>query len=93
MFDSVFACLVEQFAIFWCGCYGGVLLNIDRVSFSKECVCCACDPSVNLCVPSIGLVFVYVGHNLLIYEFESWITGVCSPHVIYLCDFSYYVVG
>ena len=29
----------------------------------------------------------------LILEFESWITGVCSPHVISLCDFAYYVVG
>ena len=24
---------------------------------------------------------------------ESWITGVCSPYVISLCDFSYYVFG
>ena len=26
-------------------------------------------------------------------EFESWITGVCTPYVIYLCDFAYYVFG
>ena len=25
--------------------------------------------------------------------FESWITGVCSPYVISLCDFIYYVFG
>ena len=24
---------------------------------------------------------------------ESWITGVCSPYVIYLSDFAYYVFG
>ena len=24
--------------------------------------------------------------------FESWITGVFSPYVVYLCDFAYYVV-
>ena len=38
-------------------------------------------------------MFEYVGSNLLIYEFESWITGVCSPHVISFCDFADYVVG
>ena len=26
-------------------------------------------------------------------EFESWITGVCSPYVISVCDFAYYVFG
>ena len=26
-------------------------------------------------------MFLYVGSYLLIYEFESWITGVCSPYV------------
>ena len=36
---------------------------------------------------------VYVGSNLLMYVFESWITGVCSPHVVSLCDFAYYVVA
>ena len=27
-------------------------------------------------------MFVYVGSNFLILEFESWITGVCSHHLI-----------
>ena len=27
---------------------------------------------------------LYVRRNLLIYEVESWITGVCSPHVVCL---------
>ena len=31
---------------------------VDRVWFSKECVCCACDSSVHLDVPSIGCVCV-----------------------------------
>ena len=31
-----------------------VLCWIDRVWSSKECVCCACDPSVHLDVPSIA---------------------------------------
>ena len=35
-----------------------VLCSIDRVWSSKECVCCACDPSVHLDVPSIGCVCV-----------------------------------
>ena len=30
-----------------------VLCWIDSVWSSKECACCACDPSVHLCVPSI----------------------------------------
>ena len=56
-------CLVKQFAI----CLGVVvilLLNvmvlfsvvggwIDHLWSSKECVCCACDPSVRLDAPSI----------------------------------------
>ena len=27
---------------------------------------------------------MFVGSYLIIYEFESWITGVCSPHVVSL---------
>ena len=71
-----------------------VLCWIDRVWSSTECAWCACDPSVYLSDPSICFdVFLYVGSYLLIYEFESWITGVCSPYVVSLGDFAYYVVG
>ena len=63
-------CLVKQFAI----CMDVVvilLLNVMEVlsvwvgalldiPFSKECVCCACDPSVHLDVLSIGFVYVFV---------------------------------
>ena len=35
-----------------------VLSWLDRVSSSKECVCCACDPSVHLDIPSICFVYV-----------------------------------
>ena len=38
-------------------------------------------------------MLLYVGSYLLILEFESWITGVCSPYVISLSDFAYYVFG
>ena len=31
---------------------------IDRVWSYKECVCCVCDPSVHLDVPSIGCIYV-----------------------------------
>ena len=49
---------------------------------------------MHLSVTSISLfVFLYVGNYLLILEFESWITGVCSPYVVSLGDFAYYVVG
>ena len=44
-----------------------VLCWIDHVWFSKECACCACDPSVYLNVPSIDFAYVlYVGSYLLI---------------------------
>ena len=36
-----------------------VLCWIDRVWSSKECVCCACDPSVHLSVLSTGFVYVF----------------------------------
>ena len=36
-----------------------VLCRIGRVWSSKECVCCACDPSVHLSVPCIGFVYVF----------------------------------
>ena len=42
-------------------------LEVDRAWSSKECACCACDPSVHLSVPSVGFVYVlYVGSYLLI---------------------------
>ena len=58
-----------------------VLCWIDRVWSSKECACCACDPSVHLSVRSIGFVCVFVCQ-----KFESWITDVYSPYVIFVCD-------
>ena len=44
-------------------------------------------------LPFVLVVVLYVGSYLHIYEFESWITGVCSPYVISLSDFAYYVFG
>ena len=35
-----------------------MLCWIDSIWSFEECACCACDPSVHLSVPSIGLVFV-----------------------------------
>ena len=65
-----------------------MLCWIDHVWSSKECVCCACDPNERLSAPSICFVCVFVCR-----KFESWITGVCSPYVISLYDFTYYVFG
>ena len=43
---------------------GGALLDIQCMA-SKECACCACDPSVHLSVTSIVLfMFLYVGRYL-----------------------------
>ena len=53
-------------------------------------------PVVPVCIKvflPLYFVCVFVGSYFLIYEFESWITGVCSPYVISLCDFADYVVG
>ena len=55
----------------------------------KNVCVCACDPSEPLDAPSIRFVCVFVCRKL----FESWITGVCSPYVVSLCDFAYYVFG
>ena len=64
-------CLVKQFAmcvgvvailllnvIWMCLVCVVVLCWIDHVWSSKECVCCACDPSERLSAPSICCVFV-----------------------------------
>ena len=74
-------CLVTQFemclgvvAILLLYCYGSILCVcvdvlswIDHVWSSKECVCCACDPSEHLGALSICFVCVlYVGSDLLI---------------------------
>ena len=54
-----------------------------------------CGPSECLDAPSYVLfVFLYVGSYLLIKEvLENPLTGVCSPYVVSLCDFAYYVFG
>ena len=44
-------------------------------------------------LPYVLFVFLYGGSYLLISEFESWIAGVCSPYVVSLCDFAYYMVA
>ena len=41
-----------------------VLCWIDHVWSSKECVCCACDPSERLSAPSICVVCVFVCRKL-----------------------------
>ena len=58
-------------------------------------MCCACDPNERLSAPSICFVCVFVCRKLSpnLGFFESWITGVCSPYVISLSEFAYYVFG
>ena len=62
-----------------------VLCWIDRAWSSKEWVCCTCDPSVNLDVPSIGFVCVCVSE--VISSFRSLITGsqVFDLLMLFLC--------
>ena len=55
---------------------------------------CACDPNKRLSAPSICFVCVFVCRKLSPHlGVESWITGVCSPYVISLCDFAYMYSG
>ena len=54
-------------------------------------------PVISVCIyvflPDVFFVFLHVGSYFLIYEFKSWITGVCSLYLVSLGDFTYYVVG
>ena len=69
-----------------------MLYWIDHVLSSKECVCCACDPSERLSAPSI--CFVFVCRKLSPHLGVCFVNrGVCSPYVISLCYFAYYVFG
>ena len=62
-----------------------VLYWIDHVWSSIKCVCCASSSSVRLDAPSNCVVCVLnVGSDHLNLEFESWITGVCSPYVLFM---------
>ena len=56
LMDLFVLCVCELFGetirnMIGCGCYFVVLS-------SKECACCASEPSVHLSVPSIGFVYV-----------------------------------
>ena len=50
---SIFCCWMLWLCLVWVV----VLCWIAHVWYSKECACCACDPSVNLIVPSMFLVY------------------------------------
>ena len=79
--------VMDVFSVCWCW----LLCWIDHVWSSKECVCCACDPNERLSAPSY-VVLCFVCRKLSPHlGFDSCITGVCSPYVISLCDFAYYV--
>ena len=43
---------------------GGALLDRQCMVFHRMCVCCACDPSVYLSVPSICFDCVFVCRKL-----------------------------
>ena len=43
---------------------GGALL--DRPSMVFQRMCCACDPSMHLSIPSMGFVYVFVCRKLLV---------------------------
>ena len=58
--------------------------------YSKECACCACDPSVHLSIPSIGFVYVFACRKLSPHLRVGEMDHMC---MLSLCDFAYYVVG
>ena len=75
-------CLVKQFAM----CLGVVailLLNVMDV-FIVGGMCASKCSFHRFC-----LCFCM---SEIISSFKSWITGICSPYVVSLCDFAYYVV-
>ena len=83
-------CLMKQFEL----CLGVVVIllwNIDRVWSSKECACCVCDPSVNLCVPSIGFVYVFVCRKLSPHLRDG--VQVFALLMLFLCVIVYIMVG
>ena len=52
--------------------------------FQSMCMLCLC-LSVHLSVPFIRFVYVFICRTLLLmYQFESWITCVCSPYDYFL---------
>ena len=61
-----------------------MLYWIDYVWSSKECVCCAFDPSKRYMFHPY-VVFLYFVNYLLILDIESWITVVFSPYVVSWC--------
>ena len=72
-----------------------VLCWIDHVWSSKECVCCACDPSERLSAPSDMFCLCFCMSEV-ISSFRSLRAGsqvFASPYVISLSDFAYYVFG
>ena len=84
-------CLVKQFAM----CLGVVvilLLNVMKCLVGVV-VLCWIDYvwSYKECASSFHMFCLCMSE--VISSFKSWITCVCSPYVIYLCDFVYYMVG
>ena len=95
----IFNCLVKQFAIclgvvailllnvmgvFSAG--GGALLDIPCIVFQRMCVLCL----LSQCISNYSLhrfCLCFVCRKL------SPHLRVCSPYVVSLCDFAYYVVG
>ena len=41
----------------------------------------------------LSVLFCVNKDIIIIWRVENWITGVCSPYVVSLCDFAYYVFG
>ena len=58
--------------------------------FKIMCVVCLLSKGASF---HMFFLFLHVRSYVLIQEFESLITGFCSPHVVSLCGFAYYVVG
>ena len=71
---------------------GRALLDRPRMVVQRMCVLCLCSQCASRC--SFHRFMFYMTEVMSsIKEFESWITGACSPYVVSLCDLAYYVVG
>ena len=77
--DLIVLCVMELLSVGEGSLLNGVPKSVCDVPVIPGCI--------YMLLPYVLFLFVYVGSYLLIYEFESWITDIFSPHVVSLCTF------
>ena len=83
MFGCVCYFVVECDGVVKCGwrcSIGYTMYGLPK----NVCVVPVFPVSVWMLLPYVFFVFLYVGRCLIIWKFERWITGVCSPYIVFL---------